>query len=101
MSDPVIFKICAFLFIGLVGYMLWLTGRDSGKLHDTIESFRKRGEQTNNPDELIRLNRELIALAKKECWHRAFSTHALEVNNFLVGKVHGLLCKEKPCPGNR
>lgn len=74
----------------LLTLAFWWLSRMSGKIHDRLSWFMTMAKETDDIGKLDELNRQLKAYAKKECWHRHFANHAMQVNNYIVAKAEGL-----------
>ena len=73
-------------------FALWAYSaeKETQRLYSALDDFLHRAEELSDVDALCALNLELVAFAKAKCWHRAYSSRAHQINEYIIGKVQGI-----------
>lgn len=88
MNYPALIFVLLFLLLGMI---LTVGGnylrKDARRIYNKIDEFRQAARGSNHLGNLEQIRKELLAYAKKECWHRHLWMDALNAVAFIDGKL--------------
>lgn len=76
--------------VAVVVFAFWGLSGEARRIHGELDRMHNLAKGAVTRSALLALRSDLVAYAKKECWHRHLGSHAREVCSYIDGRLNAI-----------